>query len=378
MELTVGASGCQLSIMEFGWLNRTERQRVSGEITGLYVELSTRCNLSCASCPRNFSQGMRRTHMSEAVFRRVLHSIRETASIRRVVLIGYGEAACHPRFPEYLQRLGDTGARITLVTNGHLVSPDHAEIMASIPLEETVFSWDDAAGLSSAELRTGANQASLERGIRAIREAKEARRTRLPVIGLETVARRSNAGHIRGILSATRKMGVEKWYISNLFPYDSSQGGEILYAVRGKPSRDLRALLKKELGEMDITLAGQKADVPRRCPFMEKGSVFITATGDIAPCMELAYTHGAVYFGNPRTHHRHHFGSIGKVGLASIWESAEFTRFRETFLYWDFPDCSSCYDPGRCYNRTDLAEDCYGNPTPCGECLWAKGVVICP
>jgi len=23
-------------------------------------------------------------------------------------------------------------------------------------------------------------------------------------------------------------------------------------------------------------------------------------------------------------------------------------------------------------------EDCYGNRTPCGECLWAKGIIVCP
>jgi Fe-coproporphyrin III synthase len=364
--------------MHFGWINRTERQRVSKEITTVYVELSTRCNLDCVSCPRRSAVDFRHGHMDHRIFLPLLESLRSIASLKRIVLIGYGEALCNPRAMEYLRNLGSFGAGITLITNGHLLSPEYADLIAEIPLEEIVFSWDDPVVSSRSSIRVGAEMELLERGIGAIASSRRRHGTGRPVLGLETVARRENAGHLRGIIAHTRRIGIQKWYISNLFPYDESHEKEIVYVNQGKPLPDLRRVLKKEMRELDMTVAGQVADIPRRCPFMERGSLFITAGGDVAPCMELAYTHRAVYFGNPRTHYRSIHGSITRSGLAEIWDIEAFRRFREGFLYWDFPDCSTCYDPRRCYNRTDLREDCYGNPTPCGECLWAKNVVICP
>ncbi|MBN1531588.1 MAG: SPASM domain-containing protein [Spirochaetes bacterium] len=364
--------------MQFSWTNRTETQRVSKELTSVSIELSTRCNLDCISCPRKAAVDFRPAHMEDAVFLPLLESLRALKSLNRIVLIEYGEALCNPRAMEYLRALGTLGAAVTLVTNGHLVTPQCADLIAGVPLEEVVFSWDDPVTSSSSPLRVGAQLEQLERGIGEILSSRRGHGTGRPLLALETVVRRENAAHLRGIIAHTRGMGIEKWYVSNLFPYREDHEAEIIYVNQGKPLPDLRRLLKREMRECAMTVAGQVADIPRRCPFMERGSLFVTAMGEVAPCMELAYTHRAVYFGNPRTHHRTIYGSVTGRGLAEIWGLEDFRRFRECFLYWDFPDCSTCYDPRRCYNRTDLREDCYGNPTPCGECLWAKNIVLCP
>ena len=45
-------------------------------------------------------------------------------------------------------------------------------------------------------------------------------------------------------------------------------------------------------------------------------------------------------------------------------------------LGFDFPPCLDC---GGCDNVEANIEDCFGNPHPtCGDCLWSRGIVICP
>jgi uncharacterized radical SAM superfamily Fe-S cluster-containing enzyme len=37
----------------FSWMARTEKQKVASEISQVYIELSTHCNLACKSCVRH-------------------------------------------------------------------------------------------------------------------------------------------------------------------------------------------------------------------------------------------------------------------------------------------------------------------------------------
>lgn len=112
---------------------------------------------------------------------------------------------------------------------------------------------------------------------------------------------------------------------------------------------------------------------------MERGTLFVTASGDVVPCPELAYTHAAIYFRFPRMHYRFTLGNIKERSLMDIWHEKETELFRGKFVAFDFPDCLHiCDDPDRCYHRDQPHGDCFWNGTPCGECLWARGIIVCP
>lgn len=363
--------------MKFRWITQPERQPVSGVLTTVYLEMSTRCNFSCTACPRHSAGDLKITVMTPSLFTKIVASLKAVDTLKRIVLMGYGEALCHPRILAHLEDLSTIGADIVLVTNGHLLTPAIADAAAALPLAEIVLSWDDVPGEEPAH-RPDGEAAVLERAIAMIRESKERANSPAPVISIETVLRKSTIGRAESIIAFAKQAGAGRWYLSNLFPYDRTCAGDIAYVKEGPPPRDLKKALRKTWRGIEVILPSLTADTDRRCPFMERGSLFISVTGDVSPCMELAYTHDAVYFGIPRKHYSCIFGTMRDASLREIWEDQAFLRFRESFLYWDFPDCTSCYDPARCHNRMDLREDCYGNPVPCGECLWAKGIVVCP
>jgi hypothetical protein len=69
-------------------------------------------------------------------------------------------------------------------------------------------------------------------------------------------------------------------------------------------------------------------------------------------------------------------GNVGREEFGKIWDGREFTEFRKRVLKFDFPPCIHC-------NMCDLIEtnmeDCFENRFPvCGDCLWARGVILCP
>jgi MoaA/NifB/PqqE/SkfB family radical SAM enzyme len=70
------------------------------------------------------------------------------------------------------------------------------------------------------------------------------------------------------------------------------------------------------------------------------------------------------------------FGNINKTPLGEIWNSEEYSMFRDKVRNFDFPDCTIC---DGCDDRLKNNKDCMYNEFPtCGACLWAQGIGRCP
>jgi MoaA/NifB/PqqE/SkfB family radical SAM enzyme len=364
-------------LSDFFLVFRQERQTVSPVIGQVYLELSTHCNLSCAGCVRNSIIGLKKTHFSPVLMKKLLPELRALMP-ERIVLLGFGEALCSPYIKSHLKALRTLDTRLVLVTNAAFLDEAMSSMLVSLPVDEVYVSWDDDIGGSDAVLRRGIQAADFRNNIEQLARIISSSTRSLPALGMEIVARKNNLNHIARTVEYGRSIGVERFIITNLFPYSAAMQREILYETRGRPAVDLRRMLKRHSRAGGIRIAAQSADKSRRCPFVEKGTLFITAQGEVAPCPEMAYTHPAHYFGYERLHSRYIVGNARQRPLAGIWEDPAFSGWRKNFLYYDYPDCAHCYRPDLCYKRTVEDVDCYLNATPCGECLWAKEIIICP
>jgi MoaA/NifB/PqqE/SkfB family radical SAM enzyme len=227
------------------------------------------------------------------------------------------------------------------------------------------------------EIRRGASAALFRNNIETLMAKKTGVKSNRPLIGLQIVATKTNYQFITGSIEYCTSIGIERFIVSNLYPYSAAMANEVLYDNNSKKNQ-LHKLLRHEIKLNRLTVANQNMRVNRRCPFIEKGTLFITAEGDITTCPELAYSHPAFYSGTQRLHNRFILGNISSNTLVEIWNNREFVNFRNKFLYYEFPDCSYCQHPDLCAVRTEKGYDCYDNPTPCGECLWARNIIICP
>lgn len=80
----------------------------------LFLELTENCNLSCPMC-RSAGPYQRSRNMSEELFDRVAEELFPTAEV--VDLRGWGESTILKRFPAFVDKTLQYGARIRLVTN---------------------------------------------------------------------------------------------------------------------------------------------------------------------------------------------------------------------------------------------------------------------
>jgi len=367
-----------LTVKHFTWIERSDRQAVSGEITQVYLELSTHCNLSCRTCVRQSIEKFRQRHFTMQMMRRLLPMLKDLHRLERIVLLGFGEALCNPHFQDILKSLRTLETRIVLVSNAFFITEEMADFIVRLPLDEIYVSWDDDIEGIEKTIRRGSSTSRFRKNVERISHNKAMMKSDRPMLGLEIVATKSNYRHLVPIVRYGHAAGVEKFIVSNVFPYTDDMNDEILYTVQENPQVLFPKMLGRVIKKFDVRVARQTADTDRCCPFIEKGTVFITVNGDISPCPELAYSHPAYYFGSKRMHRSFIPGNISRNHIHEIWGSKGFAELRRCFLYFDFPDCTLCRDPDMCWHRTVDEMDCYGNLTPCGECLWAKDIVICP
>ena len=361
----------------FGWFTRTERQAVSESVTQVYVEISSHCNLRCITCARNSIVDFRPSHFTPPMAKRLLPMLRSLDRLERIVFMGFGEALCNPHFREILSLFAGADVPMVLVSNASMIDDDMSRFLARLPLEELHLSWDDDPYSSGARIRLGHRMESFDRNLASIIDrCREEGRDR-PRIGVQIVMSSHNVDFLGGIVDHAASLGVRNFILSNLYPYTGESAKMALFGSGEKGAAGLRRKIPVRR-DLEIRVAGTAAALNRCCPFIERGTLFITSRGDVAPCPELAYTHHAWYGNSPRMHRAYHAGSLMKSSLNDLWAEPRFASFRNDFHYFEFPDCSACIEPDLCYHRTVCHGDCYRNATPCGECLWAKGLILCP
>ena len=349
------------------------KNRVADSPTQLYIELSTFCNLACRTCVRNSVVDFEPAYFSLELLGRLMDSIPRIKTLKRIVLLGYGEALCNPHINVFLESLSRTGIPLVLVTNGQLMTKALIDLMTTLLVQEIFLSWDDYE--SADKIRIGSDTSLIQA---VIKDLKKKRQGDHPTIGLEIVALKRNHHTINRIIKSFYESGGERIIITNIFPYTDYMKDEILFTYKKTPKINLHKRIHKNTQKDNITIASQIIGDICHCPFIERGTLFITAQGDVVPCIELAHTHKAWYFNASRMHYQYTLGNISNGHLHEIWNAEEFISFRDKFIYYDFPDCLNCLDPEMCYHRSVRGADCYQNQTPCGECLWARGAILCP
>jgi putative metalloenzyme radical SAM/SPASM domain maturase len=132
-----------------------------------------------------------------------------------------------------------------------------------------------------------------------------------------------------------------------------------------------------EMG-VEIKLPAVTPRYERECPFVTKGSAFISWDGDVHPCYYLWHHYRCWVNDWDRLVKPKVFGNVNRQPLLDIWRSEDFRIFREHVVEFDYPYCSNCgVAPCDLVQEEDFEQDCFTNPEPCGSCLWAMGLLQC-
>jgi len=119
------------------WLNVTERlpSYLPRKFKRIHLELTNRCNFSCAFCPDGVMTRERGT-MQEDLARSALDQIAQLDLAEKVTFHVMGEPLLHPRFFEILDWAISLNLPVGLTTNGALLSPGTIQKLAERDLHQ--------------------------------------------------------------------------------------------------------------------------------------------------------------------------------------------------------------------------------------------------
>lgn len=376
--------------------NEFRFHRSARQLTKVYIEPTDFCNLDCVTCIRNvWTEELGR--MSDETFEHILHDL-ELINPRPVVFFGgLGEPLFHPRTLEWVSEVKSLGCQVELITNGTMLTERKTRQLIESGLDVLWVSIDGATPESYADVRLGAALPGVIANLARFRKIRPGGHRPHPELGIAFVAMKRNIHELGELIKIARRVGANRFSVSNVLPYTSELQGEMLYnrtlkniAYNPSPWLPRLSLPKMDLDETtrqafidalnsgwSMTFAGQNLgganDV---CNFIESGSVSIGWQGDISPCLPLLHSHVSYLHGKPRLSKRHVLGSILSDNLMEVWLNPEYIAYRERVQRFAFAPCTVC---GGCELSEANEEDCFINEFPaCGGCLWAQGVIQCP
>lgn len=348
------------------------------------IEVTTRCNLSCSYCVRNF-WNVKPLDTSLETFREIL----DYFDADRVTLYGFGEPTIHENFEEML-KIAQSKSEVLVVTNGLNIEKfaDKIDILAISVREldsETKSLLKDLnhGNLYASIILTKDNLSYLlswiewlcSNGINIFltnmvpynREIFE--KTLFVCTSKKAVEMCEKIGDLEEFLKSLIYLSPQA--VKTYMDLSSHCPVNIGYVIKNKDriseAMKVESLLSKakDLAEdygVEIHLPNMFAD-ERRCPYVDY--IFVRADGKISPCMDLAYTH-QIYPGFE--------GTVSEFAVEDVDELGEFMKKRKNMD--NFPWCCDCQFAIGCW-YIDSEYDCYGNYPSCSLCLYSAGIARC-
>jgi Fe-coproporphyrin III synthase len=307
--------------------------------SGLFVDVSSYCNLSCRMCPY-LKVHEHPTHMTINTFRQLLPIIKD---IPNICFIGNGEPFMNKSLVTFMKMALEINPtlKIDLTTNGTLLTESLSKEFMDIKLNKIVFSIDGANAETVESIRLGVNFAKVIENVCLLHWLKKEKQTDFPIIRANHVVAYGNYSHLPDFVRLADKIGINEIYFTELqaaTPDDYKDnflnsmlkdGGKILKeAIRLSEEKGIR---------LDLPIMQEDACHDLYVPHIsEEGEVF--ACCYYVNDREL-YSEGKVVRFPSLS-----LGNVNKEGFKSIWNSTRYRELRKSCTTGRFNKfCNACY-----------------------------------
>lgn len=277
------------------------------------LEITNRCNLNCAMCPRTKFYKVKIADMPYEVYEQALNKL---LPLRLATLTGWGEPLLHKRLYDMIRMARDRGVpSVAITTNGVLLNDEHIDRLLDSGLTALRVSVDDLAEPGGAETAGhGGGAEIMNKAARLLERRKGAS----PQVALAVTISPENRADVFRLIDRAAEIGMDMVALMRL----NDRFDESLKRYSFEEERQVC-----EEYEAHAARAGIKIGTPRqmfdgirsllyrggeKCP-VTYDSVYVTTEGNITPCCAL-----------PKLV----MGDILTQDIADIWNSEKFKRFR--------------------------------------------------
>lgn len=196
----------------------------------LFVETTSRCNLSCAMCVKQTEAA----HCSEGdltseLFDRLKPSF---PHLEALILNGVGEPLLHPQLEEFIataRQAMPADSWIGFQSNGLLLTEQRAVALAAAGLDRICLSIDTISPERFEQLRQGGTLPAIDAAFTALAKARQVTGRDTLQVGAEFVLTRGNFNELPDTLAWAAERGASFAIVTHLLPYDQAHAAEAAY-----------------------------------------------------------------------------------------------------------------------------------------------------
>lgn len=196
----------------------------------LFVEVTSRCNMSCAMCVKQTSGGADpEGDLSMPLFRALAPAF---PGLDAFILNGVGEPLLHPQLEEMIRAARErmpTEGWVGFQSNGLLLTDARAVSLASAGLDRVCFSIDGVSPETFRKIREGGEIEGVERALAAMAAAKKRCGRPDLQVGVEFVVMRGNLRELPDALRWSAARGATFAIVTHVLPYDLYHGKEAAF-----------------------------------------------------------------------------------------------------------------------------------------------------
>lgn len=203
----------------------------------LYVEVTTRCNLSCPMCVK-YAPGsdIEEADMEPDVFNRLLPKL---SGVQTLILNGIGESLLHPELLNFIRRARQEmgpEAQIGLQSNGFLITEEYAGRMLKAGLSTLCLSLDSLNSDPVLSSGTGHSFRAVEKAVSHLQKARSDYNHDFS-LGLEVILATETIAELPSIVEWAAANGVNYILTSHLIHYDQGADNSTLFSPYNKEIR---------------------------------------------------------------------------------------------------------------------------------------------
>lgn len=217
----------------------------------LFVETTTRCNLSCFMCVKQSAERcITEGDLSAATFARILPALPRAGAL---ILNGVGEPLLHPRLESFIRQarpLMPADGWIGFQSNGLLLDEKRAFALIDAGLDRICLSVDTVSPELFKQMRAGGELTNIDKALQHLQAAKRALGRPGFRIGVEFVVMRDNFRELPAAIHWAASRGASFALVTHVLPYKQDHMEQALYSLCSGKSLHLY-LEGKELARRD-------------------------------------------------------------------------------------------------------------------------------
>ncbi|MBT5875208.1 MAG: radical SAM protein [Candidatus Latescibacteria bacterium] len=319
----------------------------------IVIESTDRCNLLCVTCPR-LSYDYKPRDLSMDAFRNLIPTLK---NYDNVDLTGWGEPLLHKGLFEMIDISHDQGCTAGFISNGTLLDDRRGRKLLEHKVNWMFVSIDGADPGTFSGIRVGGDLGKVVKNCKHFVELRDEYRTAEyngPFLSTTFTMNRANMPEVPDFVELASDIGFDQIHIKNqdvvsktndvqqiLFPFSDDQP-EIPYDEMKSKFAQAR-LIAEERGTR-LLLPTFEYGFTKTCNPMQQGGVYIAATGEVSPCVNLGHpTPRMMPDGSYLENTGLIFGNVHDEGFDAVWNSAKWTKFRSDFESEIVPEaCEGC------------------------------------